>query len=122
VGSIFDEHWKDALEDGGVNWKWLPEQAVDPLAGGESWSRKHGDGGGNVRQEDGGDDGLDGADLGESVVRCVVVLQRRLDVVEEEVDWRKVANTLELEKDAKNCRPISGLVIVIVGYIILYVQ
>lgn len=108
MGSILDEYREDALEDGGVNGEWLPEQAVDPLAGGESWSRKHGDGGDNVRQEDGGDDGLDGADLGKSVVRCMVVLQRRLNVVEEEVDWRKVANTLELEKDAKNRRPIQG--------------
>jgi hypothetical protein len=96
------------LEDGAVNGKWLPEQAINPLTGGESWGREHSDGGGDVRQDDGRNDGFDGTDLGESVVRCMVILQRRLDVVQEEVDWRNVANTFELEKDAKNCRPIQG--------------
>lgn len=74
MGSVLDEQSEDALEDGAINGEWLPEQAVNPLAGGESWSREHGDGGDDVRQEDGGDYGLDGADLGESVVRCMVVL------------------------------------------------
>lgn len=81
MGSVLDKQPEDALEDGAVNGERLPEQAVDPLAGGEGWRREHGDGGGDVRQEDGGDNGLDGADCGESVVRCLVVLQWRLDVV-----------------------------------------
>lgn len=40
--------------------------------------------------------------------------------MQEEVDWRNVANTLELEKDAKNCRPIQGELLVIVGDVCTY--
>jgi hypothetical protein len=33
----------------------------------------------------------------------MIVLERRLDVVEEKIDWCNVANAMELVKDSKNC-------------------
>jgi hypothetical protein len=36
----------------------------------------------------------------------MIVLERRLDVVEEVIDRGDVANAFELIKDAKYCRPI----------------
>ena len=86
----------------------MPEKTIDPLPACEPWHHCHADGGEDEGGCDGWNDGFDGADLSQSVVCCMIILEWGLNVVEEEVEGRNVADALELVQDTENRWPVQG--------------
>jgi hypothetical protein len=108
VRGVLDEAGQDVLQGGSVEWEWLPEETVDPLAGAEAAGGEHGNGWQDVRECNGGDNRLDWSQLRQAVIGCRIVFKWGLNVVQEAVDGGNVPDALHLIEDAHECWPEQG--------------
>lgn len=105
---ILNKKTKNTLQDSSIEWEWLPENAIDPLTSGKSRSCEHSYGWEDVGDDDSGDDCLDWPNLREPIIRCIVILQRRLDIVEEVIYGCNKANASDLVENAEDSQPIRS--------------
>jgi len=88
--------WQKVLQCCTCYWECLPEETIDPLPIHNSRDGIHSDCGNHVRENNCWDDRLGFPDICRSIVCCCVVLEWRLYVVEEEVNWSRKCKSFGL--------------------------